>query len=56
MQGIDQSIDGGQRIFSSQIGQVRIARGCGWAGMTKQVLDMAQAQATLKQMSGKAVT
>lgn len=45
MKAIDQVVNGGQTILLRYLGQVSIASGCGGTGMTKQALNMAQAQA-----------
>ena len=49
-------IDGGQGVGFRNLSQVGIAGGRGRAGMAEKILNMAQTQAALKQMGGKAVT
>ena len=55
MQAIDEAVDGVEGVLSDNITQMSIASGGGGACMAKEGLNMTQAQAPLKQMSGKAV-
>jgi hypothetical protein len=43
MESIDQGIDSDAGIAFGHLAEVGITRGRGWAGMTEQRLDMAQA-------------
>jgi hypothetical protein len=43
MESVDQGIDSDGGIAFGNLAEVGIARCCGWAGMTEQGLDMAQA-------------
>ena len=55
MQAIDEPVDGVEGVLLGNITQMSIASGGGGACMAKEGLNMTQAQAPLKQMSGKAV-
>ena len=55
MQAIDEPVDGVEGVLFDNMTQMSIASGGGGACMAKEGLNMAQAQAPLKQMSGKAV-
>ena len=55
MEGIDEFVDGVEGVLFGNITQVSIASGGGGACMAKEGLNMTQAQAPLKQMSGEAV-
>jgi hypothetical protein len=43
MESVDQRIDSDDGIAFGNLAEVRITRRRGWAGMTEQGLDMAQA-------------
>jgi len=43
MERVNQPIDGECRVLFGDLAEVGITRCCGWAGMTEQCLDMAQA-------------
>jgi hypothetical protein len=55
VQAIDEPVDGVEGVLFGNITQMSIAGGGGGACMAKEGLNMAQAQAPLKQMSGEAV-
>jgi len=56
VQAIDEFVDGVEGVLFGDITQMSIASGGGGgACMAKEGLNMTQAQAPLKQMSGKAV-
>ena len=55
MQAIDEPVDGVEGVLLGNITQMSIASGGGGACMAKEGLNMTQAQAPLKQMSGEAV-
>jgi len=56
VQAIDELVDGVEGVLFGNITQMSIASGGGGACMAKEGLNMTQAQAALKQMSGEAVT
>jgi len=56
VQAIDEPVDGVEGVLFGNITQMSIASGGGGACMAKEGLNMTQAQAPLKQMSGEAVT
>ena len=55
MQAIDEPVDGVEGVLLGNITQMSIASGRGGGCMAKEGLNVTQAQAPLKQMSGKAV-
>lgn len=55
MKGVDQGIDGGKAVLFSKLGKLGVPYGGVRIGMTQKGLDMTQAQATFKKVSGKAV-
>lgn len=55
MQAIDEPVDGVEGVLFDNMTEMSITSGGGGACMAKECLNMAQAQAPLKQMSGKAV-
>ena len=55
MEGIDEPVDGVERVLFGDVTQLCIASGGGGACVAEKGLNMSEAQALLKQMSGKAV-
>ena len=55
MNGVDQAIDGGNAVFFGKLGELGVSFGSVRVGMAQKELDMTQAQAALKKMSGIAV-
>ena len=53
MQPIDKLVDDASTILLGGAGELRVARGGGGTGVSKQCLDMAQAQALFEQMRGE---
>ena len=56
MQAAHQTVDDGDGLLLSGLGEPRVARRGGRAGVAEQALDMAQAQSLLEQMGCEAVT
>ena len=48
MKGVDQVINGVQAVFFRDIGQMGITCGCRGAGVSKDYLNMAKAQAAFE--------
>ena len=55
MQAIDEPVDGVEGVLFDNMTEMSITSGGGGACMAKEGLNVTQAQAPLKQMSGKAV-
>jgi len=53
MKGADQLIEGIGRILFSGVSEMGVESGCGGTAVAKKCLDVAQAQALLKQMGGQ---
>ncbi len=56
MQLVDQCIHSDRRVLLSDLGQVGIPCGSGWAGMAEQSLDMPEAQALFKQVGSEGMS